>query len=138
MPKKLKIQQEFKASLAGLTVDDLHDLLVEIGRVHNLNCVAVSASKSKMDTVRAEMFDRKTGGHIGISDHAVLRYMERHKGFDVRAIRLEISALAKAGKAIPDTDGYVDIGGGLIAVAPQQSVVATVLFQDEKRYPAGA
>lgn len=33
--------------------------------------------------------------HVPVTDHAVLRYLERVKGFDIEAVRREIAALCR-------------------------------------------
>ena len=61
----------------------------------------VNELRVRLDAVREEIERRKclTTRGIFISDHAVLRYLERHKGIDMKSIREEIAEMAyRSGK----------------------------------------
>lgn len=121
------INQEFKKSLGCMNLDELHSLITYLGERHTLISRDYRESISRMDTVRQEKTLRKNNGMIGISDHAVLRYLERHKGVDVTAVRREIQAMVPARQLILGTDGHYDLGNGVIAAMPQGGVMATIL-----------
>jgi len=62
---------------------------------------------------------------LNISDHAVLRYMERVRGVDMEAIRAEIAAAVAEGQQIaPDTvagtkrEAYILAHGQVVTVLP--------------------
>jgi hypothetical protein len=117
----------FAEEIEPLTLDELNVLRVELGREHNQHIQSANLTRKKLDTIKNVMFIRKNGGAIGVTDHAVLRYLERHKGVDVRAAREEINELAQRRKAsIEGSDGHYDIDGVTI-VLPQGDVVATIL-----------
>ncbi|CAB4137182.1 hypothetical protein UFOVP319_13 [uncultured Caudovirales phage] len=65
---------------------------------------------------------------LGISDHAVLRYMERVRGIDTEAIRAEIQQAVADGQQIaPDAvagnkrEAYILSGGQVVTVLPAGS-----------------
>jgi hypothetical protein len=116
----------FAQEIEGLALDDLNDLRVALGREHHEHIEAAKLSRKKLDTIKNVMFVRKNGGQIGITDHAVLRYMERYKGVDVRAVREEINAIAQHRKLIEGTDGHYEANGVTI-ILPQGAVIATIL-----------
>ena len=118
--------KDFAAQIEHLSLDDLNDLRLHYGREHENGVRAANVARRKLDTIKNVMFIRKNGGAIGITDHAVLRYLERHKGVDVRAARAEIQRLAIDRKLIIGTEGHYD-ANGVTVVIPQGSVVATVL-----------
>lgn len=73
-----------------------------------------------------------------VSDHAVVRWLERVQGFDIEAVRAEIVARVAAaqaeGAALCDAQGAsVEIaGGGLVFVVTHDRTVAT-LYPSEQR-----
>ncbi len=116
----------FAAEIEKLTLDELNGMRIELGREHNEHVQAANLARRKLDTIKNVMFVLKNGGAIGVTDHAVLRYLERHKGVDVRAAREEINDMAQRRKANNGTDGHFAIDG-ITIVLPQGDVVATVL-----------
>lgn len=120
-------RKAFHESIVSLSIDQLHGLQVSLGRdISSLNA-QVCLVKSKMDIIKHQMDNLKGQGHLGISDHAVVRYMERRMGVDIQAVRKEIVALGRNRKYIESSDGHYDIGDGMTMVIPQGSIVATIL-----------
>lgn len=71
-------------------------------------------SKTKaVDTLQRELKKLENNSGVSVTDHAILRYFERVKGFDIAAIKLEIlhpSVLTMidtlGGGELPHPDGY--------------------------------
>ena len=84
------------SDIGQMTDEQLKDLSHELGREKNEVGRAVAEINAKLDAVRLERERRATATTRGfhISDHAVLRYLERIKGVDVAAVREEIAELA--------------------------------------------
>lgn len=61
---------------------------------------------------------------IPVSDHAVIRYLERVQGVDVEAIRAEIGRVCQSGVEYPGASGVV-VGGFRFKI--KEGVVTTVL-----------
>lgn len=62
---------------------------------------------------------------IGVSDHAVLRYLERVEGVDVDAIRKRLRNYALTGRATDD-GGIVDAGDGLRVAISEGTTITTI------------
>ena len=117
----------FRASMESMTVDQLYELQLKVGQeMQAINRQAVRW-KSKMDMLKHRRNDLLDQGHLGISDHAVVRYLERRKGMDIQSIRKEIVALGSKRKYLENTDGHYDVGDGMTMVIPQGNIVATIL-----------
>jgi len=101
-----------------LTDEQLKDLTHELGREKNQIGRMMGELSARIDAVRAERMRRNTATTKGfhISDHAVLRYLERIKGVDVAAVREEIAVLAARQKLERHEHRYAreDTGDGLI------------------------
>lgn len=123
---------DYRVWLSKLTLDDLHDLQGQLGRENQAMQSGRAILRTKLDAIKATMDEKRGNGDMGISDHAVLRYLERHKGLDVAAVRAEIRALIPerrlSRRRKPEQH---DLGNGLVAVIPGGSIVATI-FKDEK------
>ncbi len=89
------------AAIKGLSIEELINLRFELGRQLNQQSVVCRDIQTRLDAVRFEI-DARGQGYVGyrITDHAVLRYLERHKGLDVNAVRQEIVELVKDTKGI--------------------------------------
>lgn len=90
MPKR-KPQSESYPEYDGLTLDDLYGERASVGR--QMHAVGKSYQELRMpNDFLTRRIRQVTSGEtgIGISDHAVLRYLERVKGVDMRAVRDEI------------------------------------------------
>lgn len=122
--RKRRPSADYHKEIEHLSLDDLYDLHRTLAREYNLKCNEAKTLRSKLDTVKRIMDDRRGRGDLGVSDHAVLRYLERHHNLDVRSVREEILTRFRAGKELPD--GRRDIGDGLIAIMPS-GVAATIV-----------
>lgn len=78
---------------------------------------------------------RKDRGELGLThrpvrDHALLRYLERHKGIDVEAIRRELADLAD--EAVPARDGeHHWHPSGVLLIIAENGAVVTVLSPEQ-------
>ena len=132
MDNRLKAEIErFRLSLEGKSLDDLREDQVDLGRKCGLLNQEKNKLRIKLDIVKARMEELRGNGDIGISDHAVLRYLERHKGLDVCAVRHEIRALIGEKRVLRRRKAEeIPIGDGVIAVITDRSIVATI-YKDE-------
>jgi len=64
-----------------------------------------------------------------ITDHALLRYLERHKGIDIEAMRNELRGLADL--AIPAKDGEHHWSRGVMLIIGNEGQVVTVLSPEQ-------
>jgi hypothetical protein len=122
---------DFRVKLSHMPLDDLHDLQMQIGRECSIANSAKNVLRMKLDAIKAMMAEKRGQGDMGISDHAVLRYLERYKGLDVAAVRAEIRALIPERRLSRRRKAeHHEIGNGLIAVIPGGSIVATIYKDD--------
>ena len=83
-------------TIKAMTDDELNNMAFELGREMSARSQEQNELRKRHEAVKHEKERRRTLTSVGIcvSDHAVLRYLERHKGLDVAAVREEIMRLA--------------------------------------------
>lgn len=90
-------------AITSMAEDDLLDLQTELGKAMGRCTQQIQRMRSNLTRVKNELRLRREGGRergeMIVSDHAVVRYLERHKKFDVAAIRDEIRTVAKRSKS---------------------------------------
>lgn len=134
--RRKRARQEAVAILAKLTDEELNNLRHEVGREMAMQSVKINELRARLDAIRLEVQRRNTSTPVGIhiTDHAVVRYLERVKGFDVVAIRAEIGDLAKRAKT--ERDGRMgrrrDPDTGLVIGMDEMSEHVTTVFGDDE------
>jgi hypothetical protein len=93
--------REATQTLKGLSIEQLRNLRFEVGRELNQQQTVINDLRLRLDAVMHEIAgrDQEWDGYR-ITDHAVLRYLERHKGMNVDAVRQEIAEMVKASKGV--------------------------------------
>lgn len=116
--------------------DDLLDLQTELGKAMGRGTQQLQRMRSNLVRVKNELRIRREGGRAEgemiVSDHAVIRFLERHKKVDVSAIRDEIRVIAKRSKSerMEKRQGerLVDSESGLTMIYTQErNSIATIL-----------
>jgi hypothetical protein len=126
-----------KAALETLPDADLVNLTHELGRAVNQKGQEVTELRGRLDMVRRERERRETSTSIGphISDHAVLRYLERYKGIDTKLIREEIAFMAKRSGKLDTGDQYIrhrdEQTGITMGINGDSNTVTTVFTEHE-------
>ena len=94
--RRKELRLAAQAALAGMPDADLTNLLHEIGREMQALSNQKSEIGARFDLVKREIEKRHTATPSGmhITDHALVRYMERVKGIDMLAMRAEIGEIA--------------------------------------------
>jgi hypothetical protein len=144
MPKSKRLREmrrsarrEMLAALTQLNDDDLRNIQCEFGREFNQKATALNEIRARMECVKLERQRRSTATSAGIhiTDHAVVRYLERVKGMDIAAIREEIVALATASGKLGSKDRYArhECDGTDIVLGFNEidGTVTTVFTKDE-------
>jgi hypothetical protein len=72
-----------------------------------------------------------------VSDHAVLRYLERAKGIDILGIRSEMRAMADAAIPAKDRETHWHPETGLVFIIGESGQVITVLSPEQSEKYAG-
>ena len=101
-----------RMDLAAMTDDDLADMTAQLSdRLQHLQQQTAIARKN-LDRIKTERdirkFNRSPRGAPGISDHAIIRYLERIKGMDIEAIREELRTIALRAKYERDENATSD------------------------------
>lgn len=83
-------------TIDAMTDNELNNVAFELGREMAARSQETNELRKRLTKVQGEKERRRTVTSVGIcvSDHAVLRYLERHKGLDVAAVREEIMRMA--------------------------------------------
>lgn len=66
-----------------------------------------------------------------VSDHAVIRYLERIVGVDVEAIRADIRLLASESVQFKNCDGFWNKEFGAVFMLNEENAVVTILGKKE-------
>lgn len=125
------------AAIAKLSDDDLRNLLHELGREINQQANVMNEIRSRLDAVRSEIERRNTltSAGIHISDHAVLRFLERYRGIDTKHVREEIAAMAKRSGKLGSGEQYARRRDGetgiTMGINEITNIVTTVFTEDE-------
>lgn len=145
--KKKRREARIKAmgAICDMPDDDLRNMMHELGREMNQKASEMNEIRARVDAVRLERQRRDTVTSTGlhISDHAVLRYLERHKGVDTKEIREEIAAIAKRSGKLDFGEQYSrsrDDASGLTLGINGVSNIVTTVFHDRENdiFPAQA
>ena len=132
--------REFKARLENLEVEELRSVQHEQGRIHAGIVIEVGQSKAKLEAIRLELKRRETSTDAGfhISDHAVLRYLERVHRVDMKAIREEIATLAASASTGEKVNGVrhkrTDLvtDDNVVIGISERNVITTILTPAEE------
>ena len=122
--------------ITAMSDDDLLDLQSELGKAMGRCTSQIQRMRSNLTRCKNELRIRREGGRAEgqmiVSDHAVIRYLERHKKVDMAAVREEIRVMAKRSKSerMEKRQGerLVDTESGLTMIYSQErNSIATIL-----------
>lgn len=110
-----------------MSTSELHALRIDYGAIANVRAHEQSKIHARIRTI-TEILRRRERG-LEVSDHAVVRYLERYCGLDTDAIRAEIAAKVEAAE-----NNKVDVTGeavghlidGYVFVVARNSLVVTI------------
>jgi hypothetical protein len=128
---------EAMAAIAFLPDEDLRGMLKELGRELNAQIAALRELNSRHDAVHALIEQRRaaSGGLPRVSDHAVLRFLERCKGVDVQAAREELVCIARRSATLGSGEPRarrVDAESGLTLGINEETNVVTTVFHERE------
>lgn len=127
-----------RAALEKLPEADLINLTHELGRSIAQKGREATELRSRLDMVRLERERRNTLTSTGlhISDHAVLRYLERYRNIDTKEIREEIAAMAKRSGKLDSGEQYArhrdEETGITMGINGDSNIVTTVFTEHEQ------
>lgn len=133
--RRKRVRDEALAAIAALPDGDLRNMLHELGREMNQQSTIINEIRCRMDAVRGELERRDTITSVGvhISDHAVVRFLERHKGVDIVSVREEIAGMARRSGKLGSGEQYArrqDEPTGLTVGINEISNVVTTVFTE--------
>lgn len=137
--RRQTLRDEAKAQLEAMSDSDLNNMCHELAREINARNQATNEVRIRLDWVRMEKERRRTSTTVGIhiSDHAVLRYLERHKGVDTQAAREEIAAMGMRAGQLGSGNMYArrrDEQTGLtMGINEETNIVTTVFNETESK-----
>jgi len=115
------------ATFPAMSNDELASLRVDLGRVAQVKASEQTIAHSRIARI-TQILRARTRGRWDVTDHAVIRYLERVKAVDVTAIREEIASIVdRASERVPvkgDATGLV--ANGLTFVVTGDGRVVTV------------
>jgi hypothetical protein len=107
-------------------VSDLADLsAIESNLGHALANVKAKKAALKRARIAGGIEQRP------VADHAIVRYLERYKGFDIDAIREEMRAVAAAADPAKDGEHHIHKASGVIMVLGADGTIVTVLSPEQ-------
>lgn len=137
--KRRAARREALETIAALPDESLRNLRYELGRELAQKCNVANEVRIRLDAVKSEIERRATATSAGVhvSDHAVLRYLERVRGVDMQEVREEIVAMAKRAGKLGSGNQY-DTGtdqetGLTLGVNGAANIVTTVFDEREGR-----
>lgn len=121
-----------KRNAADMTMSELDAEAMRLDSLLSQQAASIDETRRQLAIVRAEL-DRRSRGAAEprISDHAVLRFMERGMGFDIDALRRRllndtVKAAMKAGAKTVTVEG--------VRLVVQGNVITTVLDVPAKKF----
>lgn len=133
-------EQRIRKQLALLSDSELMSLQSETGKEMSSLGKKLSSRRSTLQLIKNELGRRSesrraTGGFL-VSDHAIVRYLERHKNMDMEAIRKEIFTLAKESKRLDGSDRFKN-GNAVLAINQDKQHISTIMNIEEEELVVG-
>lgn len=134
--RRRQVRREALETMQRLSDEELKNLRHELGREIGLQARVINELRTRQDAVKLEIErrDTKTPAGIHISDHALVRYLERVKGVDVEGARAEIGEMAA--RAQRERDGRTgrrrDSVTGLVIGVDEETTVVTTVFAERE------
>ena len=126
----------FREAVRTMTSEQLYAESRRISTLKNEARDHLNRTCAMVDIVRdAILAKRSSDDDFGVSEHAVLRYLERVKGLDVRAIKVEIRNYARQFERKDDLDQVVTTPHDL-KIALSNSGVVTTIWAERSGEPA--
>lgn len=126
-------------TLKLMSDSDLNNLCRELAREINARNQATKELRMRFDLAKMEKERRRTETTLGlhISDHAVLRYLERHKGVDIQAAREEIAVMGRRAGRLGSGDMYArrrdEVTGLTMGINEETNTITTVFNETENK-----
>jgi len=109
------------------------DHIKDLKLIDEMLVSARSRVRNEIATIREKQRQRARKPR-DVSDHAVVRYLERTGRIDIDAIRQEINALADEAVPFAKADGVWHAGAGMVFITNGSSVVTVLSEEQSEKY----
>jgi hypothetical protein len=116
--------------------DEIEDEIADLSALENLFSNRASAIRRAKDKLRKQALVYAPEHRI-VTDHALLRFMERHKGIDVEGLRQELRSIAENTTPAKDGEHCWDAKSGVLLILGEAGQVITVLSPEQAEKWAG-
>lgn len=124
------LSKEDKDRIRCLPENELLALRSEIGKDIEKLGRKIVRKRAVLQVIKNELAKRaeklQAKGSFLVSDHAVVRYLQRHRNLDIDAVKDEIRALAKNGHKI-GANGLIRSGDIVLASNRDTSTITTIM-----------
>ncbi len=117
-----------------LSKEELINIRFELGREFNQQNTVLGDLSARLEAVTRELKGREeVWDGYRITDHAVVRYLERYRGVDVDAIRREIAKIANSARGADFGRRRHEETGATLGVDERDGFkVVTTIFREEE------
>lgn len=110
-------------------MDEIHDEIADIIGLETALGGRLSSLRRRREKLKRDLVELGKSERL-VTDHALIRYLQRHKGIDVDAMRDELRALADG--AAPAKDGeHFWHPSGVIMIIGNEGQIVTVLSPEQ-------
>lgn len=126
---------------AGLSHAELLGRRKDFARLKDAGIHARKAAERNLDLIGKALLNPGPRRGVEVSDHAILRYLERVKGFDIEAMRVEICDAVRTGHQVASErirgkgkEIYVVNGEGYVTtVLPASALISSIRIARKER-----
>lgn len=132
--RRRKLHAQAQAVFTNSDVRQLTNMREELARDLTLIRTKTQDIRDRLDMVLAELERRRetTPNGIHITDHAIVRFLQRYKGLDMNDVRLEIEAIALRAKKVSagQAGRRMDETTGLTLGVDEINETVTTVFEE--------
>lgn len=118
------------SDLAALSTEELKNRTWELGQFVQSCNTAIVRAREDMNQYKGEL-TRRDVFECAVSDHAIVRYLERVTDVDLDLLRAEIRGLARDAVAFAKCDGHWHAEKRLVFILNETGDVVTVLSEEQ-------
>lgn len=111
----------------------LDDELNELSALERILTARLASIKRGKDRLRRKKVEQGLALRR-VSDHAVLRYLERYKGFDVEAVREELRQLADESEPARDGEHHWHPSGVIMVIGDTGQIVTVLSAEQSEKW----
>lgn len=109
--------------------DKLHDEIADLAAIEQVVAEHLAMVRRRKGVLKKHLVESGEELRL-VTDHALLRFMERHKGIDVDSFRSELRKLADEAQPAKDGEHHWHASGVIMIIGSEGQVI-TVLSQEQ-------